>query len=169
MGKLFPELTHTQYIHVLGKTHCISKGRTIIWKFFKLNCPWFYFCWYDKTPGPKAAWEERVNSAYTSREQCITEWGYDRSSRHELKQKPWSNAAYWLALELMVSLLHLLQGPGLPAQEWCCPLGWALLNQSWKCFTDTTKDPSNWGNSSVVGPSAQVCQIGNKTSQDSNK
>jgi hypothetical protein len=59
----------------------------------------------------KKVGEERVYSAYTSTLLFITKESQDRSShrveilRQEWMQKPWRNAAYWLASPGMLSLL----------------------------------------------------------------
>jgi hypothetical protein len=55
--------------------------------------------------------EERVYSAYTSTLLFITKEGQDRNShragtwRQELMQKPWREAAYWIASPALLSLL----------------------------------------------------------------
>jgi hypothetical protein len=55
--------------------------------------------------------EERVYSAYTSTLRFTTEGSQDRNSnragtwRQELMQRPWRDAAYWLASHGLLSLL----------------------------------------------------------------
>jgi hypothetical protein len=79
---------------MLGK-HCLSQG--------------FYSCTDIRTK--KQVGEERVYSAYTSTLLFISKGSPDRNShragtwRQELMQRPWRDAAYWLASPGLLSLL----------------------------------------------------------------
>lgn len=81
---------------------CMYEDNPVACRYYAYHMFLFAFCCCDKTLQPKASWRREsllvLQLCHSPSMKEVSQEFKAETSRQELKQKAWTNAAYWLVL-----------------------------------------------------------------------